>query len=134
MTEETTSSAPCESRTTSPATPLVSLCPAPTGRSARSARPPSRYRFASRSNQDADSPDHARQPLPPTPSPKRRGGAEGEQPDRAPFPRNGKAAVFLPLSASGRGLGGGVLDAHGRASSVWTFWRLPRVEKVRRVC
>src|SRR5262249_11948154 len=34
-----------------------------------------------------------RKPLPPTPSPKRRGGAE---------------LVFLPLSASARGLGGGV--------------------------
>src|SRR5262249_37720895 len=37
--------------------------------------------------------DHRPQPLPSTPSPRRRGGAEG----------------FLPLSASGRGLGGGVL-------------------------
>src|SRR5215510_5737844 len=48
------------------------------------------------------------EPLPPTPSPKRRGGAEGEQPERAPPPCNGAAAVFLPLSASGRGSGGGV--------------------------
>src|SRR5262249_58639522 len=36
--------------------------------------------------------ESVRSPLPPTPSPKRRGGAD----------------FFLPLSASGRGLGGGV--------------------------
>src|SRR6266545_6087993 len=38
-----------------------------------------------------------RKPLPPTPSPQRRGGEE-----KTPF-------CLLPLSASGRGLGGGVL-------------------------
>jgi hypothetical protein len=49
------------------------------------------------------------QPLPPTPSPKRRGGAEGFHPLSA----SGKGPAggvgpLLPLSASGRGPGGGV--------------------------
>ncbi len=62
----------------------------------------------------------ARQPLPPPPCPKRRGGASsGERwPQRL-------SSAFLPLSASGRGPGGGVLPpplrfgegAGGRGSS-----------------
>src|SRR5438067_1179147 len=48
-----------------------------------------------------------REPLPPTPSPKRRGGAEApaSPPCWRPEP------CLLPLSASGRGLGGGVLHS-----------------------
>src|SRR4051794_41525370 len=46
--------------------------------------------------------DNATQPLPPTPSPRRRGGAD---------------PVFLPLSASGRGTGGGVLPDSPKSSA-----------------
>src|SRR5262249_47125449 len=64
-----------------------------------------------------------RSTLPPTPSPKRRGGAEGDR-RRAcsSSPLRGVAAVFLPLSASGRGPRRGVLQT------------IPRGEMMRNRC
>src|SRR5262249_29281618 len=53
--------------------------------------------------------DDTTKPLPPTPSPKRRGGAEGGTTRACShLPALRLGAVFLPLSASGGGWGGGV--------------------------
>src|SRR5262249_22767075 len=66
--------------------------------------------------------DAAAEPLPLAPSPKRRGGAEGEQPDLALPPGSGSSVSFSPLSASGRGLRRGVGTVTGRFFSR-TFWQ-----------
>src|SRR5262249_56835963 len=48
---------------------------------------------------------------PPTPSPKRRGGAEEEQPDFAHPPRNESGLSFSPSPLRGGGWGGGDADS-----------------------
>src|SRR5262245_13627868 len=51
------------------------------------------------------------EPLPPAPSPKRRGGAGQKKPGETGRSRRTFSPFFLPLSASGRGPGGGVLQS-----------------------
>src|SRR5262249_16460154 len=77
-----------------------------------------------RSAAEPGTPEREKKPLPPAPSPKRRGEQDKKPPAPCPAKR-AKLRSGLPLPEAERGLGGGVLSPAPRKAS----WHRPGTEK-----